>query len=94
MKVGNILKLSELLARYHVPVEKWGQGQAKTFGHFYKELENGESSLTLRNGKLIRMVAIVIVDVIYKGKDKLLWTKQVVTKRVRARLQKCYIPVS
>lgn len=65
-------ELWEKLKSYHIPLEKWGQGEAKDFEHLQKETETGETVLTEENGELIRNVTCVGVDVFYiNGEERL-----------------------
>ena len=57
--------LVEKLAGAHVPIEKYGQGAAKTIGHLLLEVNEGESVLTLdEKGKIYREVNVLWVDVV------------------------------
>ncbi len=82
-------QLKVLLKRHKLPLEVWGKGGAKTLGHFQKELESGESVLTESEGKLIRNIQTVAINIYYRdpvGTLLLVERKQVfVDGRIRRR---------
>lgn len=57
-----------------IPIETWGQGQAKTIDDLAEELRSGETRLTEgSNGEIIREVSVVFVDVFATDRDQQLW---------------------
>lgn len=60
-------ELKELLLAHRVPLHTWGTGEAKTLADLYSEIRHGESVLvTEPNGKLVREVGVVKIDIFYK----------------------------
>lgn len=58
--------LTDFLRTNHIPVEKWGTGDAKTVEHFLKEIQDKETILVPgENGELLRRVNVTGVNVIY-----------------------------
>jgi hypothetical protein len=55
--------LGGLLQAYSIPIELWGQGRAKTVGHLFKELAEGDTELVTLGRELLRQVAFVNIDV-------------------------------
>lgn len=55
--------LGGLLQQYAIPVELWGQGRAKTVGHLFRELSEGDTELVTLGRELLRQVAFVNIDV-------------------------------
>jgi hypothetical protein len=83
-------EVSKLLQRYGVPVEKFGTGEAKTLDHLANEILEGETDLVEKDGKIVRRVVSVLVDVRYVTPEgvelQLLEEKQVFSDgRVRRR---------
>jgi len=59
--------LARLLNKYNIPIVEWGKDANKTLRHLYDELTTQESLLTgSSNGKIIRLVRAVGVDVFYQ----------------------------
>lgn len=55
--------LSSLLQQHSIPIELWGQGRAKTVGHLFRELSEGDTELVVLGQELLRQVAFVNIDV-------------------------------
>lgn len=55
--------LGGLLQEYSIPIQLWGQGRAKTVGHLFKELAEGDTELVTLGRELLRQVAFVNIDV-------------------------------
>lgn len=70
-----------------LPIEKYGQGQAKTIEHLLGEIESGEAQIIWEKGKPIRQISIVCIEVISEdGEQQLFEEKQVFADgRVRRR---------
>jgi len=58
-------KTTELLTDHGVHYWTWGRGESKTLAHLEKEVEDGESVLIEENGRLIRQVRILNIDVLF-----------------------------
>lgn len=74
--------LRKLLQDNHVPIDTWGAGHAKTVEDLFAEVASGESVLTVADGRVIREVTSLVMDVYFqKGKDvwRLIEEKQVFT---------------
>jgi len=48
--------LTGLLTDHGCPLDRWGQGPAKTLSHLLRELADGECRLTVQDGQLFRDV--------------------------------------
>lgn len=57
---------SNYLRDFGIPVERWGQGAAKTVGHLLREVSAGETVLTQRGRELLRQVGFAAVTVTYR----------------------------
>ncbi len=65
-------ELKEVLLEHKVPVHTWGKGDAKGLGDLYSEVRHGETKLTVdKNGKLVREVGIVKIDIYHKQQNVL-----------------------
>src|SRR5574343_1443468 len=64
--------LHALLRSHYIPTALWGVGEAKTIGHFFTELKNGESVLEYRDGSLVRVINLVTVTV-YRVDGDIVW---------------------
>lgn len=58
-----------LLGQHHIPIDRWGVGEAKSLSLFLKELEIGDSKLLEESGDLIRSIEVARVNVFYKSED-------------------------
>lgn len=79
-------KLTNLLSSTEIDTSSWGKGEARTLEDFVRELEQGESVLSVNSkGELLRTVSIACVDITYKDL-KLIEERQVFEDgRVRIR---------
>jgi hypothetical protein len=74
LQVSNMEKLQTLLIQCGAPLEMWGLGKAKTVEHLLKEVEDGESVLSVsENGELVRTVSSVWLDVFAVDRDGGRW---------------------
>lgn len=84
-------ELLALMQRAQLPIETYGTGSAKTLLHLLKEINDGESLITVDpSGKLHRQVNAVALNVFHTDKQGLVWklkeTRQVFKSgRVRER---------
>ncbi|MCB0318515.1 MAG: hypothetical protein KDD56_07140, partial [Bdellovibrionales bacterium] len=53
-----------------VPVDTWGTGERKPLEAFFKELDTGEASLKVLNGKPIRCIRVSAIDIVYTSNQK------------------------
>ena len=58
-----------LLFNNHVPLARWGNGQAKTFKHFITELDTGDCEFQLRDNKIVRKIRVLLIAVYYKDPE-------------------------
>jgi hypothetical protein len=56
-------EVKKLLQTYGVPVEQFGTGKAKTLEHLAQEILEGETVLVDKDGKIVRRVELVHIDV-------------------------------
>ena len=49
-------ELRAFLEAHNIPLQQWGQGEAKTFDDLFSEVTSGEAILTEEDGKLLRSV--------------------------------------
>lgn len=63
------MRAAHMLREYRIPVQQWGEGQAKTVLHLAQEILKGETELVIENGKLLRRISIAHVDVRYRRPD-------------------------
>jgi len=69
--------LGEVLKGYGISVEKWGKGEAKTVGHLFRELEEGDCVLVeIPEGELRREVVFVSGDVYYQSPEALYYLRE------------------
>ena len=85
-----ILDLKKALVEAGIPVEEWGTGKAKTINHLFDEINAGECTLVRQEGKLIRTLRSLAINVFYRtpagNRIILVEDKQVFTDgRVRQR---------
>lgn len=56
----------KLLDKHNIPLDKWGEGVAKTLDHLIAEIDSGESVLIENEeGELIRLTNVVGVEITY-----------------------------
>jgi len=63
---GNVMTESEIraiLTNHGVSIQKWGTGEAKGLDDLLTEIQNGESVLSVVDGKIRRTVCCVVVEV-------------------------------
>jgi hypothetical protein len=63
-------ELSSYLKNFGVPLENWGRDGTKTVKHLLSEIQNAESILKEVDGKLIRYVTGVGINVYYKDDER------------------------
>lgn len=63
----NTIELSALLAQWYIPTGQWGTGVAKTLEHLLRELDDGESTLVVRDHagarRLVRTIRPVLLRI-------------------------------
>lgn len=66
------IKLSDLLTQYHIPIDTWGKGEAKTIDHLANEIAAGETVLVEdeKSGKLIREFSFLAIIVLCQQAGK------------------------
>lgn len=57
------MSVKELLLKYNIPIQTWGQGNAKTLADLEKEIAEKESALEEDNGRLFRRTTNLYVDI-------------------------------
>ena len=87
-------ELTKILTDHKIDLNLWGVGSAKTLDHLLKEVTEGETNLVVEDGKLVRKVRVMHVDVYARFDDehhvrtfRLVETKQVF-KDGRTRIRK------
>jgi len=60
------LEFVDMLKNYGIETDLYGTGTFKTIGHLYQEIEEGETTLSLEDGKLVRKVEFVGARILYK----------------------------
>ena len=68
--------LSDKLTEFEVPINTWGQGQAKTVKHLFDELQHEECHIEDRGGFLVRYLEFVGVRIFYKKGEEILYLKE------------------
>lgn len=68
-----ITELKNLLTQHDIKFDMWGMNATKTIGQLALEILTGDCELTVEEGKLIRKVQVVSVDVSYVDKDGMLF---------------------
>lgn len=71
--INNTNELIAKLRQYHIPVDEWGVGQAKTPQHLLNEINDKECSIEDENGKLVRYIEFVGVKVYYIDENENLY---------------------
>jgi hypothetical protein len=62
----DIATLTDKLTAASIPLHEWAQGSAKTLAHLLKEVNEGESQLSIgSNGEMRRQVTVVGMDVLH-----------------------------
>lgn len=88
-KTHNLKRLQSYLHSFGTPIDSWGINGTKTVRHLLNELQTGESDLEEKDGKLMRHVTGIGINIYYKaGKQvfKLKEDKQIFSnKSVRQR---------
>ena len=69
-------ELSDKLTEFEVPIDTWGQGQAKTVKHLFDELQHEECHIEDRGGFLVRYLEFVGVRIFYKKGEEVLYLKE------------------
>ena len=69
-------ELSDKLTEFEVPIDTWGQGQAKTVKHLFDELQHEECHIEDRGGFLVRYLEFVGVRIFYKKGEEILYLKE------------------
>lgn len=59
-------ELSELLKKYGLNPELFGQGTAKPLGSLFEEIQTGEAQLEIENGGLIRKIELLLIGIVYR----------------------------
>jgi hypothetical protein len=59
-------ELKARLSKYGIDISRFGQGSAKSLEHLFREIESGETQLVEENGRLIRRVSVLAVDVFHE----------------------------
>jgi predicted RNA binding protein YcfA (HicA-like mRNA interferase family) len=62
---GMAEEVEALLLEYGVPLDTWGQGNAKGLWHLVKEVEEGETALVEEGGQIFRTVSVCNAEVYY-----------------------------
>lgn len=70
------VEFAKLLCQYDIPIDVWGEGQAKTIVHLLEELVKGECQLVEVGGELVRRVSTVAVRVFYNNNGHMLYLKE------------------
>ncbi|HEU0080703.1 MAG TPA: hypothetical protein VFQ72_01595 [Candidatus Paceibacterota bacterium] len=68
--------LERTLREHGIPLERWGVEKAKSPADLLKEILSGESTLQVLDGKLVRSLRVVFVDVCFNKEGKLLVLKE------------------
>lgn len=56
-------RLQQLLTQNHIDTSGWGAGSAKTLEHLLKEVQEGESTLIVEDGRLVRVLEALDIKV-------------------------------
>jgi hypothetical protein len=64
-------ELIKLLNKYHIPYQNWGKNKAKPIEKLVEELKTNECSLVEKEGNLVRIVSLAVLDVFYKKENKI-----------------------
>lgn len=64
---ATIAELQKLLLVHGIPLKLWGAGKAKTLMHLMEEVRLGEAILTETEGRLLREVSVVCLDITRGG---------------------------
>ena len=65
--VENLIDFNQCLMELNVPINHWGQEEAKTVEDLYEEWTSGECTLFIQNGKLKRYIKTSAVRVVYRS---------------------------
>jgi hypothetical protein len=80
---SSVESLRQWLLSLSIDLESWNKGQAKSVGHLFDEINNGESSIQL--APPLRVVNVVQVLVSHDGKFLLEMEQELDDKRTRKR---------
>ncbi len=64
--IWTISKLREMLLSNNVNILLWGKGMSKTLEHLFFEIVKGECEIEVKNGKVIRTIRALSINVFYK----------------------------
>jgi len=68
--LARYLVLLSLLEKHKIPTGTWGKGKAKTVGHLYREVVDGEAEVKEdADGALIRVIRVLAIDVYCQAPD-------------------------
>ncbi len=65
--------LISLLKTFHVPLELWGKGEAKTLDHLLAEVNSGEAALVNEETTLVRLVFGAVLNVYHTADGAEIW---------------------
>ncbi|MGK5093351.1 inositol monophosphatase family protein [Deltaproteobacteria bacterium TL4] len=69
MNISNINELEAVMESHGINSQLFGVGEAKTLENLWKELQDGETFLEIRNKTLIRKIRVVSIRVHYKTEE-------------------------
>ena len=87
----SLKKLEKILKDNGVDISKWGKGEAKTLNHLLQELIKDECKLEIKDGKVIRIVHALSINVIYKGEVLKEEYQRFKDGRIRKRKMDCSV---
>lgn len=91
LKIYSLKNLERLLTSNGVDISTWGKGSAKTLSHLLQELIKKECTIYVREGRVVRGVHALSINVIFK--DEILKEEYQKFKdgRIRRRKMDCSV---
>lgn len=89
--VWSLKNLENFLVENGVDISKWGRGEAKTLNHLLQELVKGECEIEIKDGKVLRIVHALSINVIYKGEILKEEYQRFKDGRIRRRKMDCSV---
>jgi len=65
-------EMNQFLNDHGVNTSQWGEGDSKTVGHLLSEIRDGSSKYIFKEGKLLRQLQAVSVDIYFRGCENFL----------------------
>ena len=89
--IWSLKNLEKFLTENGVDISKWGTGEAKTVQHLLKELIKKECEINVVDGKVVRKVSALSINVLYKNEVLKEEYQRFKDGRIRRRRMDCSV---